>query len=144
MSESDRAHALQGTRAGFVSRVVAATVDVLIVFAILFAGQVMVAAGRYAFGDQAFELPKLGATWNSTLFLVLLVIVLTIAWSGSGRTIGNNVVGLRVVRDDGESVSWARALARALVVVALTVISMGWILVSRKNAGLHDLVCRTA
>src|SRR5262245_65504371 len=78
MSESDRAHALQGTRAGFVSRVVAATIDVLIVFALLFAGQVMVAAGRYVFGEEAFELPTRGATWRSTLFLVLLVMVLEI------------------------------------------------------------------
>jgi len=117
---------------------------VLLVFALLFAGQVMVAAGRYVFGEEAFELPKLGVTWNSTLFLGLLVLVFTIAWSGSGRTIGNNVVGLRVVRDNGGPVSWPRALARALVVVALTILSMGWILVSRKNAGLHDLVCRTA
>jgi uncharacterized RDD family membrane protein YckC len=28
--------------------------------------------------------------------------------------------------------------------VAFHVIAMGWILVSRKNDGLHDLACRTA
>ena len=31
-----------------------------------------------------------------------------------------------------------------MIVVYIPVISMLWILVSRKNAGLHDLVCRTA
>ena len=36
-----------------------------------------------------------------------------------------------------------RALTRAVIVVALPGISMLWIIVSRKNAGLHDLVCRT-
>ena len=143
MSESDRAHVLQGTRAGFVSRMVAASIDVLLVFSLLFAGQAVFAAVRYAFADEDLTFPDLGTTANSTLFFVLLAVVLTIAWSGSGRTIGNSVVGLRVVRENGDGISWLRALVRAIVVLAFTVVSMGWILVSRKNAGIHDLVCRT-
>jgi uncharacterized RDD family membrane protein YckC len=35
-------------------------------------------------------------------------------------------------------------LLRAAIVVYIPAISMLWILVSRKNAGLHDLVARTA
>ena len=38
----------------------------------------------------------------------------------------------------------ARAAPALIVVVILPIVSMLWILVSRKNAGLHDLVCRTA
>ena len=82
--------------------------------------------------------------WNSVAFSVLLVIVLTLAWSGSGRTLGNAAIGLRVLTDSGNQPSWRRALLRAVVVVYIPLISMLWILVSRKNAGLHDLVCRTA
>ena len=75
--------------------------------------------------------------------VVVLIAVLTAAWSGPGRTIGNITVGLRVVTDKGENLGWVRALVRAVVVVGLPVIAMGWILLSRKNAGLHDLVART-
>ncbi|HEX5587287.1 MAG TPA: RDD family protein [Acidimicrobiia bacterium] len=143
MTGRERAHALQDTRAGFVSRVVAAGVDVVIVFALLLVAEAGFAAVRFAIADQPFEYPKLGSAGNSSLLFVLLVIVLTLAWSSSGRTLGNNLVGLRVVRENGGEVSWRRALARALIVVAFHVVAMGWILVSKKNAGIHDLVCRT-
>jgi uncharacterized RDD family membrane protein YckC len=144
MTERDRGRTLQRTRAGFVSRVVAAALDVVIVFLLLLAGEAVVGAARFVLTDEPLELPDAGVEASSTLLLVLLVVVLSVAWSGTGRTIGNNVVGLRVVREDGGALSWPRALVRALVVVMFHVVSMGWILVSRKNAGLHDLVCRTA
>ena len=138
-----RSVALQGTRAGFVSRVTAAVIDVLIVFfsflVVLFAYSVVV----YFLTDDPLDLPDPGAVWSGAAMVVLLIVVLTAAWSGPGRTIGNIAVGLRVVTDKGESLGWFRALVRACVVVGFTVISMGWILVSRKNAGLHDLVART-
>ncbi|MFI5047719.1 MAG: RDD family protein [Acidimicrobiia bacterium] len=143
MTERSRARALQGTRAGFVSRVVAASVDVLIVFVALLACEGLFAAARFIIGDSPFEFPDLGATANSSLLVVLLIVVLTIAWSGSGRTLGNTLVGLRVVREDGSTVTWLRSAVRAVVVLAFHVVAMGWILVSKKNAGLHDLVCRT-
>jgi len=143
MTGRDRAQALQDTRAGFVSRVVAAAVDVVIVFTLLLVVEAGFAAVRFVIADQPFEFPDLGTVGNSSLLLVLLVVVLTLAWSSSGRTLGNNLVGLRVVRENGGEVSWARALARALIVVAFHVVAMGWILVSKKNAGIHDLVCRT-
>jgi uncharacterized RDD family membrane protein YckC len=53
------------------------------------------------------------------------------------------LVGLRVVTESGAQLRWPRALVRAVVVVGLPILSMGWILVSRKNAGWHDLVART-
>jgi uncharacterized RDD family membrane protein YckC len=76
--------------------------------------------------------------------LVLLAVVLAVAWSGSGRTVGSSLLGLRVVTDTGNPLTFGRALLRAAVLVLLPVISLAWILVSRKNAGLHDLVARTA
>ena len=143
MTDRARAGALQGTRAGFVSRVTAAVVDVVVVFVALVAAESLYGAARAMLAETSFDLPDLSAVWDSTLYLALLVVVLTIAWSSSGRTVGNGVVGLRVVRDDGSTPSWLRSGVRAVVVVALPVVAMGWILVSRKNAGLHDLVCRT-
>jgi uncharacterized RDD family membrane protein YckC len=144
VSERRRADALQGTRAGFVSRVVAAVIDVLLVFLLLIGGEAVIGAVRAVFGEEKFAMPSVGAFESSGLLLLLLVIVLTFAWSGSGRTLGNAVVGLRVLREDGRVLSWRRALVRAVVVVIFPLVSMLWILVSRKNAGIHDIVCRTA
>ena len=146
MSERDRARAraLQGQRAGFVSRIVAATIDIGIVLATY---ELLLVAGGIAealFSEQKFELPTPQAWLSGSALLVVIVLVLAAAWAGAGRTLGDSLMGLRVVRESGEELGFARALVRALVLVALPFVSMGWILVSRKNAGLHDLVCRTA
>ena len=144
MSQRARADALQGTRAGFVSRVTAAVIDVIVVFLALLGGEAMFAAVRAVFGDEPFEFPDVGALESSGLLIGVLVIVLTLTWSGSGRTLGDGIVGLRVVREDGRRLTWARAAVRAVIVVSFHVLAMGWILVSKKNAGIHDLACRTA
>ncbi len=138
-----RAVALQGSRAGFVSRVTAAAIDVLTVFLAFFFALAAYAVVVYFVTDDPLDLPDPGAVWSSVGMALLLIVVLTAAWAGPGRTIGNIAVGLRVVTDKGGNLGWFRALVRACVVIGLPIVSMGWILVSRKNAGLHDLVART-
>jgi uncharacterized RDD family membrane protein YckC len=142
-TERVRAVALQGTRAGFVSRVTAAAVDVMIVFLAFLVALAGWAVVEYLVTDEPLDLPDPGAVATGAGMAALLIVVLTLAWSGSGRTIGNSLVGLRVVTERGHDATWRRALVRAVVVIGLPVISMLWILVSRKNAGLHDLVART-
>ena len=93
MSKRDRAHALQGTRAGFVSRVVAAIIDVTLVLLVLIASEAIFAAVRFLFGDEPFEFPDVGTAGNGSLLLLLLVVVLAVAWSGSGRTVGQQPRG---------------------------------------------------
>jgi uncharacterized RDD family membrane protein YckC len=144
MTERARAAALQGTRAGLVSRTVAGAIDIGVVFAMYWGALIAIAAVEYVLFEDPFEVPKPGAAAGSTTLLALLIVVFTIAWSGSGRTVGNGVVGLRVVTERGTPPGWARALVRACFLVVLVVPAMLWILVSRKNAGLHDLLCRTA
>jgi uncharacterized RDD family membrane protein YckC len=131
-------------RAGFVSRVAAASIDVVIVFVTLLAALGGYAVVAYLVTSDPLEFPDPGAVWSGAAFSVLLVVVLTVAWSGSGRTLGNAFVGLRVLTQSGRRPTWRRALLRAAIVVYIPGLSMLWILVSRKNAGLHDLVCRTA
>jgi uncharacterized RDD family membrane protein YckC len=139
----ERARALQGRRAGFVSRVVAAGIDVAIVLAayelLLIAWGIVEAL----FEQTQFELPTPSVWISSSSLLLLFVFVLAVAWAGSGRTFGDTLIGLRVIRETGDELAFPRALLRAVVVVAIPLLSMVWILVSRKNAGLHDLVCRT-
>jgi uncharacterized RDD family membrane protein YckC len=142
-ASAPRSVALQGSRAGFVSRVTAAAIDVLIVFLAFLLALAGFAVVKYLLSDDPLEMPDPGAVWSSAGLIVLLIVVLTAAWSGPGRTIGNIAVGLRVVTEKGENLRWFRALVRACVVVLFPVLSMAWILVSKKNAGWHDLVART-
>lgn len=144
MSKRERGAELQGTRAGLVSRTVAGGIDILVVFAVYWGALVSIAAVEYVLFDDPFHVPKPGAALGSTTLLALLIVMFTIAWSGSGRTVGNGVVGLRVVTERGATLGWSRALLRAFVLVVIVVPAMLWVLVSRKNAGLHDLVCHTA
>ena len=71
--------------------------------------------------SDPLDLPDPGAVWTGAAFTVLLVMVLTIAWSGSGRTLGNAFIGLRVITESGKRPTWRRALVRAVIVVYLPV-----------------------
>jgi uncharacterized RDD family membrane protein YckC len=143
-TRADRAHALQGKRAGFASRILAAAIDIGIVFAGYEIILVSIGLARSLLTQKSFELPT-PPTWLSGVTLgLLIVLVLAIAWSGSGRTLGDAAIGLRVVTDRGDRIGFLRAVGRATVLVILPIVSMAWIAVSRKNAGLHDLACHTA
>ena len=144
-TERSRARALQGMRAGFVSRVVAAAIDVLIVFVVLLAALAAYAVVVYLVTSDPLDFPDPGAVWSGVAFTVLLVV------GAHGRVVGLRAhprrtpsSGCACSPSRGSGRRWRRALLRALIVVYVPVISMLWILVSRKNAGLHDLVCRTA
>ena len=134
--------ALQGRRAGVVSRAFADLVDlfVVVIFALLLL--VMIAAVRALFvGELSFELPTLAA--RAPLFLALLVAYLTYGWGLNGRTLGKLVLGLRVVGRAGEDISFARGLGRAVFYVVLPV-GFLWAVLSSKNASVQDLALRTA
>src|SRR5262249_32250284 len=143
VTERERAAAMVGRRAGFVSRISAAAVDITIVLAAYVLLLVGIGFVHYLATDDKFEVAHPPTWFNGAAVVVLIVVALALAWSGSGRTPGDSLMGLRVVTASGERVGFARAVMRGLVLVVLPVLSMGWILVSRKNAGLHDLVCLT-
>jgi uncharacterized RDD family membrane protein YckC len=139
----ERARELQGRRAGFVSRVVAAAIDIGIVFAAYELALVAYGLVRSLLTEKSFELPTPPAWFSGTMLALLIIAALAIAWSGSGRTLGSSAIGLRVVTDRGEPLTFGRAVGRAAVLVVLPFVSMGWIIVSKKNAGLHDLAAHT-
>ena len=144
MTESERTRALQGRRAGFVSRIAAGTIDIALLFTLYFLVLVGIGAVGYLTSDEKFEVADPPGWLTGTTMMALIVFAFATAWSGSGRTLGDSAVGLRVVRETGARLSFPRAVARAVVLVIVPFVSMLWILVSKKNAGLHDLVCGTA
>ncbi|MSO36624.1 MAG: RDD family protein [Acidimicrobiia bacterium] len=141
---NDQARALQRSRAGFVSRVLADTIDWVVVVAIFSSLHFAVELARWIITSGTFSIqpPKfavlLGLEW------LILVIYLTIGWGGNGRTIGKSFAGLRVVRSDGSDLGARRGFFRALVCATFWPWVLLWSLVSRSNSGLHDILLRTA
>ena len=137
------ARAVQGDRAGIVSRVLAAIVD-LVVVAVLLGGVVgLLALTRYLIGSQDVlpssvdsPLPEIGGA-------VLLIAYLGTLWSLNGRTVGQHVFGLRVVDRASLRVRPVRAFVRALLCCVFP-IGLAWCAVSRDGRSVQDLVVGTA
>ena len=129
-------------RAGFVSRASADGIDFVIVgliFTLILFG---VALTKYLVGNSPFELPRPALGISSTAQYLLFTAYLAWGWASTGRTPGKALLGLRVVTAHGDPLRPSRALARAAL-CALLPIFLLWVLVSRKNAGVHDLLLKT-
>jgi uncharacterized RDD family membrane protein YckC len=79
---------------------------------------------------------------NELLVWILLVAYLTGGWWSTGRTLGKQIVGLRVVRLDGSPLRFLRALLRAILCASFFPVLL-LALVNRRNRGLEDIALRT-
>jgi uncharacterized RDD family membrane protein YckC len=134
-----QAMALQGHRAGFISRLIADALDLGVVWAIglsvlLFAGVV-----RYLVAARPLQLPVLPSWQLPAGGAVIAVAYLTFGWASTGRTGGKQVAGLRVADRSGRRLSPGRALLRAVLYVLFPA-GLLWVLVSRHNASVQDLI----
>ncbi len=69
---------------------------------------------------------------------VIAILYLTAGWAGTGRTVGKNVMGLRVISANGARLGAARAFLRAVICATLGAIALLTIVISRKRSGIHD------
>ena len=136
------ARALQGRRAGLISRFLADAIDLLVVVASLVAIHFAVAGIRFLIRPRAFTWPELSLLNHATFGWILLTAYLTIGWANTGRTLGKTVLGLRVVDAGGMRLALWRAFLRALLYVALP-IGLFWCAVSARSASVQDLLVRT-
>ena len=136
------ARAMQGERAGFFTRVIAAVIDVVIsgaiVLGIWVAGWLFLLV--FSPSDTA-NLPEPG------YFLLSGYAVLwaywTLFWATSGRSPGQSLMGVRVLDRHGSHPSWGLAAVRAAFCVVFQV-GIAWTLVSRRNRSVQDVVLRTS
>ena len=137
------ARALQGHRAGFASRVVADLVDLGVAW--LLGLSALLAAGvvRYLLTGPPLSLPVLPNWLDATAGGAIAVGYLGVSWAATGRSVGKQLAGLRVVDGGGRRLSLWRSLTRALLYVLFPA-GLLWVLASRRNASLQDLVVRTA
>lgn len=139
------ARSFQQERAGLVSRLLAAGVDLAVVAGLV--GLVVVGRSlwRFFFGSPGLPLTL---SWPSRPGLVsigglLLGAYLTWGWARTGRTFGKRVLGLVVVGRDGGPVPWPVAMARAVLYVVFP-LGLLWSAVSRSNRSVQDAILGTA
>jgi uncharacterized RDD family membrane protein YckC len=136
----------QGHYAGSVSRFLAFVIDLAVstgVFTLALAGvsyAVQIVTGQHV-------------SWNRQDIVVTVIFVgweffyLGYSWAMSGRTPGMAVLGVRVVRADGQAIDPWRGVLRAVVFpLSFLLFGLGFlgILVQREHRALHDLIAGTA
>jgi uncharacterized RDD family membrane protein YckC len=138
---SERGQQLQGFRAGFASRAVASGTDVVLVLCVYVVGVILVSSAWDLFFSNSISVPVPPHWLNALLDWIFLVLYLTAGWS-TGRTLGKQIMGLRVVRSDGSPLRFWRALFRALLCASFFP-ALLLALVNRRNRGLEDVAFRT-
>jgi uncharacterized RDD family membrane protein YckC len=134
----DRATSLQGSRAGVVSRITADALDLGVVFVLYIAGLVVFAGLRWMATKHSFDVPDPSPTTNAIALFCVQVVYLALGWSGERRTAGKAIVGLRVLRSDGQLVGLGRGFVRAIVCTIIGGPLLLWAAVSPRNAALYD------
>lgn len=139
---SRRARELQGTRAGFVSRATANGIDWAAAMVLYFAALLAYALAAFFLTDNPLAIPDAGLVFSLSLSWIVIVLYLTAGWGITGQTIGKSLLGLRVIRADGRTMRPRRAFARALICASMPAVLL-WVIVSHRNSGVHDGICRT-
>ena len=133
----------QGRSAGIVTRLAANTVDTLLVGAALIGTYLGVVACRFLLAPRDFTWQEPSWVWFVLGFFWTTVVYLTAAWWISGRTVGDHVMGIRVVTGKRTRLRIGRAFVRA-VLCAVFPIGLLWCVVSRDRRAFHDVLLRTS
>jgi uncharacterized RDD family membrane protein YckC len=137
------ARALQGRRAGVVTRALAAGVDAAIVGVTLVGLYLGYAGLIFLLDPRTFSWPDTQLFRSVLVAAALMFLYLTAAWAVSGRTYGNLLMGLRVVGAFGGDVGWPRAALRAAAYIVFP-IGLLWVAIDRRDRSLQDRLLATA
>ena len=134
----------QGRRAGVVTRLTAAALDLLVVILILCVTYAAVVSGfLFLLHPGSFRFPS-GIGWSIPVVgFVVAVPYLALSWRTTGRTYGNALLGLRVVNYQRRQMRLVGALLRAIACVVFP-IGVLWVAVSPANRSLQDVLLRTS
>jgi uncharacterized RDD family membrane protein YckC len=141
---------LYGQYAGFVTRLIAYIIDQLIIAGVI--SLVTVVAG---FVMQSLNINELiGAQRIAQVIMFILALVLIICflilynigfWMLAGQTPGKRLMGLRIVRTDGERITIGPAIRRWVGYWLSAILFLGylWVLVDDRRQALHDKLAGT-
>ena len=142
VSVPKEARPFQGRRAGFITRLAAVCVDIGSVVLTIALVNGLLALIRFIVRRAAgAELPQLG--WSVIAGTLLLWALWTWGWATTGRSLGDHIMGLRVVSHSGHALGWATAAVRAAFCLAFP-FGLLWVLVSGANRSVQDVVLRTS
>lgn len=133
----------QGQRAGVVSRLLASAIDLVAVAGIIGAGYLAVSMVMFLWNPSRFHFPALDRSWLLAAGGAVLFCYLSAAWTMTGQTPGDFVLGLRVVNRRGGRLRVTGAVLRAALCVVFP-IGILWVAVSRANRSVADVVLRTS
>jgi len=136
------ARSFQGGRAGLVSRSVAAVVDIAVVLVAVVVIYLGIAGALLIWNPRDPHVPSLPHGAVGTAAVALAVGYLAVAWTTSGRTVGDQIIGLRVVAGSDRRLGAGRAVVRALIVTVFPV-GLLWCLVSAQQHAVWDALLRT-
>jgi uncharacterized RDD family membrane protein YckC len=125
--------------AGIVTRTLAASIDLIVVLVLLIAVWAGVAAALFLARPARFTMPSPPHTLVIVLAIVGAVLYLTVAWATTGRTLGAQLMGLRVLSRRGGRLGWWRSTVRALAYVIFP-LGLAWTIVDRRNRSVQDLL----
>ncbi len=131
---------LQGRYAGSVSRLFAWLID-LAVSSISLSALIVAAVVVFDVtnGDRVrFQTPPAVGVTATTAWLALYLFV---SWAVPGRTPGQGILGLHVVRSDGADLSWRRAAIRVVTFPLSFIFGIGMlgIVFGRRHRAFHDV-----
>ncbi len=145
-SQAARAVTAQGSYAGSVSRLLGYAIDLVVS-----TGLFSLALAAISYGATIVSGHQV--SWNRQNTVVVIVYVLWeffyfgYSWAMSGRTFGMAVLGIKVVRADGQLIQPRQGVVRSLVFpLSFLLFGLGFlgILVQREHRALHDLIAGTA
>ena len=137
------ARSLQGHRAGLITRAIANIVDVGVVFAAV-AGTYIVWAGvKLLTQGREFTRPTPGFARAFVFATVIHIVYFAMSWTTSGRTYGDQLMGLRVVGRSGRTLGLGFAVIRAVLCVYFP-FGLLWAGISREHRSVQDLILRTS
>lgn len=139
-----------GRYAGFVTRVVAFVIDRILIgiIMVLIAGSVDFVVNAFQINQVLFFAkipPQVSVIGGIAIYYLLSVSYDIGFWLLVGQTLGKRVMGLRIVRTNGERVKLGSALRRELGYVISGILFVGflWILFDNRRQGFHDKLAGT-
>ena len=128
--------------ASLLRRLAAFSYDALLLVALMLCFTLLVVVVSAALGRPV----RPGNIWFQLGIAALIAGFFCGFWAHGGQTLGMRAWRIRVVRDDGANLGWARAIARfaaALVAVLPLGVGLWWSLLDDAGRAWHDRWTRT-
>ncbi len=138
-------------KAGFWIRLAAWVVDLaclfLVTIALALAALITIYLGGQLGGEINDQVMALAGYSSAAIVMLSGVVYFTIFIGSCGQTPGKMLFRLKVVRVDGQEMTYGRALLRSLCwILSLLLFSSGFLMIAftRQKRGLHDMLAGTS